>query len=131
MRRSRKVSENFRLNATERGYGPEWKRQAARFLAAHPLCLGCHAIGVRRPAELVDHIIPHRGNGGRSFWDSSNWQALCKWHHDAIKAELERLFHMKRLRGDELRMTSAKAIELTRQRYRPAIGADGFAIPGT
>jgi 5-methylcytosine-specific restriction protein A len=32
-------------------------------------------------ATVVDHIKPHRGDQ-TLFWDRSNWQALCKQHHD-------------------------------------------------
>ncbi len=32
-------------------------------------------------ADVVDHIIPHKGDQSL-FWDSSNWQPLCKHHHD-------------------------------------------------
>ena len=33
------------------------------------------------PATVVDHIVPHRGDK-KLFWDQSNWQPLCKEHHD-------------------------------------------------
>lgn len=33
-------------------------------------------------AEVVDHIVPHRGDG-KLFWDEGNWQALCKNCHDS------------------------------------------------
>lgn len=33
-------------------------------------------------AEVVDHIVPHRGDE-KLFWDESNWQALCKRCHDS------------------------------------------------
>ena len=32
-------------------------------------------------AEVVDHIIPHRGDM-MLFWDSRNWQGLTKADHD-------------------------------------------------
>jgi len=34
---------------------------------------------------VVDHIVPHRGDRAL-FWDTSNWQPLCKPHHDAKTA---------------------------------------------
>lgn len=40
-------------------------------------------------ATVVDHIVPHKGDK-RLFWDSKNWQALCKPCHDSVKAQLER-----------------------------------------
>lgn len=32
-------------------------------------------------ANVVDHIKPHRGDKVL-FWDSANWQPLCKECHD-------------------------------------------------
>lgn len=58
-----------------------WQRNRAIFLRAHPLCVECEAEGRLAAASVVDHRIPHRGNE-RMFWEVSNWQALCKWHHD-------------------------------------------------
>jgi 5-methylcytosine-specific restriction enzyme A len=40
-------------------------------------------------AEVVDHIIPHKGDINL-FWDTKNWQALCKWHHDSVKQREEK-----------------------------------------
>ncbi|WP_308302390.1 HNH endonuclease signature motif containing protein [Bacillus sp. V5-8f] len=44
-------------------------------LARLPLCVECG-----RPGTDVDHIKPHKGNQAL-FWDSSNWQTLCKPCH--------------------------------------------------
>lgn len=41
------------------------------FLVRHPLCATCGA-----PAEVLDHITPHRGDMGL-FWNQANWQGLC------------------------------------------------------
>jgi 5-methylcytosine-specific restriction enzyme A len=127
---SRHISDHYRRNATERGYGRRWKTAAALFLRRHAWCDGCAVIGVRRQAELVDHIVPHRGDQ-RLFWNTNNWQASCAWHHNSIKAELERLYAAGKITSSELHLHSATAIRLTRERHRPAIGADGFAIPGS
>jgi hypothetical protein len=40
-------------------------------------------------AVLVDHIDPHRGDM-KKFWDSANWQSLCKPCHDSIKQRFEK-----------------------------------------
>lgn len=64
-----------------RGYGSRWQRVRRGFLAAHPLCAACAAEGAVREATVVDHIEPHKGDQGL-FWDRSNWQPLCKTHHD-------------------------------------------------
>lgn len=39
-------------------------------------------------AELVDHIVPHRGAMG-FFWDRGNWQALCRPCHDKKSAKYD------------------------------------------
>ena len=71
-----------RASAAERGYGHRWRKARAAYLAQHPLCVECERLGRTTPATVVDHIVPHRGNQ-RLFWRRSNWQALCKAHHDA------------------------------------------------
>lgn len=32
-------------------------------------------------ATIVDHKVPHKGDKAL-FWDSTNWQSLCKPCHD-------------------------------------------------
>lgn len=72
----------------ERGYGSAWQRARRTFLMNHPLCVMCSAEGVTTTAQVVDHIQPHRGDQ-QLFWDQSNWQSLCKAHHDSDKARQE------------------------------------------
>jgi 5-methylcytosine-specific restriction protein A len=59
----------------ERGYTREWATQRRLYLMAHPICRSCGAA-----ASEVDHIEPHRGDQ-RLFWDSANWQPLCRTCH--------------------------------------------------
>lgn len=61
-------------------HDPRWRRAAAAFLAAHPLCADCAELGVIEAAREVDHITRHRGDA-RAFWDRTNWQPLCKRCH--------------------------------------------------
>lgn len=95
--------ESRRLTAQERGYDSRWQVARNAFLAKHPLCMMCEAQGRATAATVVDHIVPHRlgdalksGNQERirkaraRFWDSSNWQSLCKPHHDGAKQAIER-----------------------------------------
>ncbi len=70
-----------RGGARARGYSRRWERERRIFLARHPLCVHCLAAGRTRAAEVVDHIVPHRGDS-ELFWDGHNWQALCKACHD-------------------------------------------------
>lgn len=39
-----------------------------------------------RAATEVDHIIPHRGDQ-QLFWDTNNWQGLCKPCHSRKTAQ--------------------------------------------
>lgn len=50
------------------------------------MCVHCRAVGKRTAANVVDHIIPHRGDQDK-FWDYDNWQALCKTCHDIKTAK--------------------------------------------
>ena len=63
----------------------------------------CEARGLVVAATVVDHITPHKGDL-KLFWSRSNWQPLCKPHHDGAKQQAER-------RG-----------------YSPEVGADGWPV---
>ena len=92
-----------RLSAAKRGYDRRWRKARAAFLAKHPLCVMCEAVGWLVEATVVDHIEPHRGDK-RKFWDRTNWQALCAACHNSLK------------QAEEWRAYSAE------------IGADGWPI---
>ena len=85
--------ESWRAGKTtaERGYGGKWQRARATFLSRpeNVCCAMCKAEGVVTLATVVDHKVPHRGDQ-TLFWDSSNWQALCKAHHDGAKQREDR-----------------------------------------
>ena len=68
-------------SAASRGYNRAWQKASKQYLNAHPFCVMCEQEGFFRKATVVDHIVPHRGNE-ELFWDRSNWQPLCKKHHD-------------------------------------------------
>lgn len=69
-------------------YNAQWRRSRAAWLRSSPLCVMCDAAGRLQAAHVVDHIKPHRGDLGL-FWDRSNWQSLCRTHHDASKQRAE------------------------------------------
>lgn len=75
-----KRNEN-RPNAQDRGYGRKWQIARAGYLKNHPYCVECEKLGEKEPATVVDHIVSHKGDM-KLFWDKTNWQALCKRHHD-------------------------------------------------
>jgi 5-methylcytosine-specific restriction enzyme A len=67
-------------------YNYKWEQARKRYLKVNPLCVECLQLGRTTPATIVDHIIPHKGDK-RLFWDKSNWQSLCKRHHDRKTAK--------------------------------------------
>ena len=69
-----------RGNSSQRGYNAKWQKARAAYLAEHPLCVACHDDGRLVTATEVDHIEPHRGDVAK-FWDTENWQGLCKRCH--------------------------------------------------
>lgn len=54
----------------------------------HPLCAFCLEQDDITPADVVDHIKPHKGDASL-FWDEENVQSLCKRHHDRDKKLIE------------------------------------------
>ncbi len=61
-------------------YNYAWRKVSKLYLIEHPLCVMCNREGRLTPATEVDHIIPHGGDV-KLFWDSNNWQGLCKSCH--------------------------------------------------
>ncbi|WP_180573084.1 HNH endonuclease signature motif containing protein [Agrobacterium vitis] len=75
-----------RASARERGYDHQWRKARIEYLASHPYCA---MSGCGKPASVVDHIIPHRGDKNL-FWSRTNWQPLCAPCHNSIKQRQER-----------------------------------------
>lgn len=73
--------DRARPNSTQRGYGSRWQKARKGYLQSHPLCVYHLAEGETVAANVVDHIVPHRGDQ-KLFWKNGNWQALCKTCHD-------------------------------------------------
>ena len=74
------LQEKQRGSSTKRGYGRRWQKARRYYFNRHPLCVHCEAAGKITVATDLDHITPHKGNM-QVFWDSSNWQGLCKPCH--------------------------------------------------
>jgi len=70
-----------RKSAAKRGYDRHWRKTAKGWLNRHPLCAECERHGRTTAADVVDHIIPHRGDKVL-FWDRENWQSLCNPCHN-------------------------------------------------
>jgi len=80
-----KSADAKRGSAASRGYNAVWRKARATFLKREPLCAECARQGRTVGATVVDHIIPHKGDQD-VFWDTSNWQSLCKPCHDTKTA---------------------------------------------
>jgi 5-methylcytosine-specific restriction enzyme A len=80
-----------RSSARQRGYDRRWEKARAAFLREpeNRFCRKCQQRGPMTLATIVDHVVPHRGDPDL-FWDRSNWQPLCKAHHDRDKQRQER-----------------------------------------
>lgn len=87
----RQAMDERRGSSAERGYSYAWQKARAGFLRNHPLCKAHDDKGEVVPATVVDHIVPHRGDRAL-FWDSSNWQPLCKRCHDIKTAREDGAF---------------------------------------
>jgi 5-methylcytosine-specific restriction protein A len=107
-----------RGSARDRGYDREWDGAALSFRRAHPLCLGCQAMGCVTATEVVDHVEPHKGDMTK-FWNRAMWQASCRWHHDVVKQQLEALYAQGKASINDLRLDSKKAIELSLRSWTP------------
>lgn len=79
----------YRGSSASRGYDRKWRVSRGIFLKKNPLC----AIHLKRGeyvgADVVDHIIPHKGDMNL-FWNIRNWQSLCKNCHDSVKQKIEK-----------------------------------------
>lgn len=84
-----KLHDSRRGSSSQRGYNSRWQKARETFLRRRPLCKMCEDEGRLTPATLVDHIVPHRGDTAL-FWDTDNWQPLCKPHHDKVKQAEEK-----------------------------------------
>ena len=108
----RAEAEQRRGSARERGYGPRWDRVPAGFKLAHPVCLGCEAVGQVRATAVTDHVEPHKGDMIK-FWNAEMWQPACAWHHDTVKQQLEQRYAKGELTIADLWLNSPAAIALT------------------
>ncbi|MCX5478464.1 HNH endonuclease [Kaistia geumhonensis] len=109
----RRVYDERRGSARERGYNVRWQKARQTFLARSPLCLGCESVGWIEPATVVDHVVPHDGDTAR-FWDTERWQGCCKWHHDVVKQRLEDRWRRGEVGAPALWLSSPEAAALTR-----------------
>ncbi len=77
----RRRQEKGRPSASARGYGVDWRRARAAYLADNPDCIRCGDV-----ATEVDHKIPLSAGGPD---DEGNYQSLCNTCH-SVKTGRER-----------------------------------------
>lgn len=127
VQRNRKRDHDQRRgSARQRGYTAEWDRYALAFIAEHPLCCGCQAVGWIEPTTCVDHIEPASRAPDR-FWDKTNHQPSCGWHHDRVKQRLEHMLAQGQASVTDMRLNSSLAMRLT---YEMRPGAGGYRKSG-
>ncbi|MDW5315005.1 HNH endonuclease [Rhizobium sp. PL01] len=107
----KREADRWRGNAADRGYNHRWSKARDTFVARNPLCIGCLAMGRSIAATVVDHVDPHHGDPEK-FWDTTMWQPCCKWHHDSVKQQLERLYASGRVPLSELWLNSKTAVRV-------------------
>lgn len=81
-------------------YNYQWKKVRSLFLKENPLCVICLNENKITPANVVDHIKPHKGDINL-FWNQGNYQALCKSCHDYKTAKEDGGFGNKMVGGEE------------------------------
>jgi len=82
----------------------QWRMLRLRQLKDHPLCQKCLQLGIVKPAKVVHHVEPHRGDWMK--FNNSPLESLCKECHDQHTASVER---------------SGKPV-------KPRIGLDGWPV---
>jgi len=89
--------EAARQSSSDRGYNAKWQRESAAFLAlpSNQFC----ACGCGRPADMVDHIVAHKGNM-KLFWDKKNWQPMNRRCNSRKAAKYEGGFGNPRRESD-------------------------------
>jgi len=74
-------ADRERGNSAARGYDRRWRKSRALWLAQNPLCVECERRGNYTPASLVDHITPVQSREDPLFYDTGNFQSLCRACH--------------------------------------------------
>lgn len=83
--------------ASQRGYDAEWQKLRAQHLAkqAYCQCQQCKRSLSPAKADMVDHIVPHRGDD-RLRLDPNNLQSMLRSHHSRKTAKYDGGFGNKR-----------------------------------
>ena len=88
------IHERRRPNASQRGYGRDWRKVRALVLADEPLCRLCTQQGRVTAATVVDHIIRIKVRPDLRL-ARENLQPLCKACHDSAAQSRDRRGYLK------------------------------------
>lgn len=82
-------ADQRRGSARERGYTTAWDKVSAGHLRNDPLCRYCQLVDQVRPADLTDHLYPHKRDQAL-FWNRTYWISCCTECHSGFKQRVER-----------------------------------------
>jgi len=78
---TRKLSEDRRGTAAQRGYDADWKKLRDWYVRQHPLCEDCLEEGIVNGKSIeVDHVIPIDVKPELRL-DANNLRSRCRRHH--------------------------------------------------
>ena len=78
-----------------------WWKLRSKWLKHHPLCAACLVLGKQTKGDVVDHVVPHRGNE-QVLLNESNLQTLCHACHSSGKQRSEHRGYDIAMRADGL-----------------------------
>jgi len=81
----RRVHDDRRASARDRGYDWTWEKARAAVLMKHPLCEVCMSDGRARAATLVHHVDENSSNNV-----DANLRALCRDCHEVTHGRKRR-----------------------------------------
>jgi len=83
------VQADYRKQAAKWYKSKQWQQLRSAQLTKQPYCQCPHHKGKTMPANVVDHITPHRGNKSL-FFNVRNLQSMLKRCHDKYKQSQEK-----------------------------------------
>ena len=90
-----------------------WRKLRLRVLQEHPLCTRCHAKGLIKLAQMVDHLAGFKNKDDFRAWDEEYLYPLCNQCHAVVTA-MEKHYNFSDMPLDEavyLKYSGAKMRE--------------------
>lgn len=95
-----KARKNNHQSEFTKLYNWDWRKFRDRYVKENPLCLHCLKEGKLTPTQVVDHIVPHKGDK-ELFWNNDNHQSLCVKCHNEKTAKYDGGFGRKPISSDK------------------------------